>query len=230
MDNKLIKQLFTSALFQHIPAESLAVMWDCLKPRVQHYSKNSYITVQGTPFTGLGILLSGEAEVLKETASGSRIVMTNLVQGDLFGEIIAFSPQNTWPASVLAHTPCSAVFLDPEKIIGKCANVCTSQNQLVKNLLVIISTKALMLNRKTEYLSIKSMRKKIAVYLLEQYKENKTLTFTLPLKRNQLADFLSVSRTALSRELGRMRDDGIIEFYRTSVKILNLPRLQKEAE
>lgn len=230
LDKNLLNQLMASALFHNISADSLAIMLDCLQPKIQQVNKNSYITVQGTAYTGLGILLSGQAAVIKESASGTRTVMTTLGPGDLFGEMIAFSPKHHWPASVLAQTACSVMFLAPEKIISECSNVCTSHTQLVKNMLGILSTKALMLNQKTEYLSIKSMRKKISVYLLEQHKQNQTTTFTLPLKRNELADFLSVSRTALSRELGRMRNDGIIEFYRNSIKIFDLARLSKEAE
>jgi len=148
----------------------------------------------------------------------------------LFGEMIAFSPRKHWPASVFAQSTCSVMFLPPEKIIGECTHVCGGYKQLIKNMLVLLSTKALMLNQRVEYLAIKGMREKISIYLLEQYKINQKNTFVLPLKRNELADFLSVSRTALSRELGRMRDEGIIEFYRTSVKINNLAMLRKGAE
>jgi CRP-like cAMP-binding protein len=230
VDANIIKFLRSSPIFQGISPDALDTMLDCLKPKISNYKKNSYIAVEGEPYTGLGILLSGEASVMKEGASGSRIIMAVIGPGDLFGEMIAFSPKQDWPASVLAQTPCSVMFLSPEKIIGECTNACASNKLLIKNMLAILSTKALMLNQRVEYLAIKGMREKISVYLLEQYKINKKNTFTLPLKRNELADFLNVSRTALSRELGRMRDEGIIEFYRTSVKINNLNVLRKGAE
>lgn len=231
MDGNIVKLLIATPLFQEISPAALEVMLDCLQPKIYNYNKNSYITVEGETYTGLGILLTGEASIIKESASGSRIIMTVIGAGDLFGEMIAFSKKQHWPASVFAQTACSVMMLSPEKIIGgDCTNVCASYKQLIKNILVILSTKALMLNQKVEYLSIKSMREKISVYLLEHYKINRKSTFILPLKRNELADFLNVSRTALSRELGRMRDEGIIEFYRTSVKINNLALLQKGAE
>lgn len=230
MDANIVKLLVSSPIFHDISASALEIMLDCLIPKVYHYKKNSYIAVEGEIYTGLGILLSGEASVAKENASGSRVIMTMIGPGDLFGEMIAFSKKEHWPASVFAQTTCSVMFLSPEKIIGGCTNICTSHKQLIKNLLGILSTKALMLNQRVEYLAIKSMRAKISVYLLEQYKINGKNTFILPLKRNEWADFLSVSRTALSRELGRMRDEGIIEFYRTSVKINNLAVLKKGAE
>ncbi len=230
MDANIVKILVSSPIFHDISPSQLDIMLDCLNPKINTYNKNSYIAVQGEPYTGLGILLSGEAAIIKESASGSRVIMTVIGPGDLFGEMIAFSPRKHWPASVFAQGTCSVMFLPPEKIIGECTHVCGGYKQLIKNMLVLLSTKALMLNQRVEYLAIKGMREKISIYLLEQYKINQKNTFVLPLKRNELADFLSVSRTALSRELGRMRDEGIIEFYRTSVKINNLAMLRRGAE
>jgi len=230
LDANVVKILVSSPIFCDISPSQLDIMLDCINPKINTYSKNNYIAVEGEPYTGLGILLSGEAAIIKESASGSRVIMTVIGPGDLFGEMIAFSPRKHWPASVFAQSTCSVMFLPPEKIIGECTHGCGGYKQLIKNMLVLLSTKALMLNQRVEYLAIKGMREKISIYLLDQYKINQKNTFVLPLKRNELADFLSVSRTALSRELGRMRDEGIIEFYRTSVKINNLAMLKRGAE
>ena len=94
-------------------------------------------------------------------------------------------------------------------------------------MLKIISEKALMLNRKVEYLALISVRQKIATYLLEQYKITKSKTFLLPLNRQELAEFLNVSRPSLSREMCRMRDEGIIDFHMSTIKILDLDVLKE---
>ncbi len=219
-----------SPLFDSISANELESMIHCLQPKVYTYKKNSYITIGGEPFTGLGVLLTGEAVVIKENVAGSRNVMTTLRAGHIFGEMIAFSSKKIWPASVFAQTPCSVIFLAPDKIAGSCANTCTGHTQLIKNMLSILSEKALLLNRKVEYLTISSMRGKISTYLLEQCRLAEKQVFNLSLSRNDLADFLNVSRTALSREMGRMRDEGLIEFYRTSIKIHDLETLKKIAD
>lgn len=219
-----------SPLFDGISANELDSMVHCLQPKVCTYQKNSYITIGGEPFTGLGILLTGEATVIKENSVGSRNVMAVLKAGNIFGEMIAFSRKHDWPASVFAQTACSVIFLPPDKITGNCANACASHTQLIKNMLSILSEKALLLNRKVEYLTISSMRGKISTYLLEQGNLAGKKVFNLSLSRNDLADFLNVSRTALSREMGRMRDEGLIEFYRTSIKIHDLETLKKIAD
>ena len=230
MNKDILPILATSPLFAGILPAAAQSMLDCLQPKILHYDKTTYIASEDELFTGLGILLAGEAAVIKENAAGTRSVLTVISAGDMFGEMIAFSTRQTWPASVVAQTNCSVVFLPPQKITGECSNLCGSHQKLIRNLLQILSEKAIILNRKVEYLSIRSLRAKIATYLLEQYKEAEETTFVLPLNRSNLADFLSASRTALSREMGRMRDEGLIEFYRSSIKIIALDKLNKAVE
>lgn len=227
MSKNIAKILMGSPLFAGISASELDSMVNCLQPKVCTYTKNSYITIGGEPFTGLGVLLTGEAAVIKESVAGNRTIMTVLRAGNIFGEMIAFSGRKNWPASVFAQTACSVIYLPPDKITGNCTNACAGHTQLIKNMLAILSEKALLLNRKVEYLTISSMRGKISTYLLEQWKLTGNKVFNLALSRNDLADFLNVSRTALSREMGRMRDEGLLEFYRASFKINDLETLQK---
>ena len=160
----------------------------------------------------------------------NRVILIMLEPGDMFGEMVAFADHHQWPASVYSQEPCTVTFLPPDKIIGSCEKVCGMHKQLIMNMLRIISGKALALNRKLEYLSIKSMRGKISAFLLEEYRKSGRTTFVLPLKRNEMADFLNVSRPSMSREMGRMQDEGIIEFHQASVKIKDLETLKGMAE
>jgi len=226
----MIQVLKHAPLFQGISPEALKVVFSCLKPRVYTYPKGGFIAIEGESFSGLGILLCGKATIVKENAAGDRIVMNPMAEGDMFGEIIVFSNTTTWPASVIAQMECKVIFLPSVKIMGTCANICASHKQLITNMLTIVSEKAVDLNRKVEYLAIKGMREKICTFLLEQYKLTKCTSFTLNLNRNDLADFFNVSRTALSREMGRMRDEGLIEFYRSSIKIVDLAALKQGIE
>jgi CRP-like cAMP-binding protein len=230
MKNDKTAVLAGTALFAGIDAATLSAMLGCLQPKIAVAAKNSFIAIEGEPFTGLGILLAGEAAVVKENVAGTRSMLTTLAAGDMFGEMVAFSALKTWPASVFAQSDCTVAFLPPQKITGTCPHACAGHQRLIRNMLLIVSEKALMLNRKVEYLTIRSMRAKIATYLLEQHKQIGKKTFVLPLKRNDLADFLNVSRTALSREMGRMRDEGLIEFFRSSVRIADTAALAKIVE
>jgi len=213
-------------LFYGIAQEDIQTMLNCLKPRVCSYNRNDYIVTSGEVYESLGVVLKGEATVIKENAAGNRIVMTLLKQGDIFGEIIAFSSQLTWPATVQAQEICDVLFLPRGKIIGECNSMCPWHRTLIQNFLRIISEKALMLNKKIEYLTIKSMRGKISTYLLEQYKRTGDKNITLPLNRNELSDFLNVSRPSMSREMCKMRNEGVIDFHLTAFRILDLEALK----
>jgi len=217
-------------LFQGIELKNIKTMLDCLKPKYSCYNKNEYVINFGDNFYSIGIMLKGEAIVIRENAAGNRTIMTYLKQGDIFGEILAFSNQSKWPSTVQAQEKCEVLFLSKDKIIGQCDNICSWHRILIQNFLKIISERAIMLNKKVEYLTIKSMRGKISTYLLEQSKKIGSCSFVLPLNRNELADFFNVSRPSMSREMCKMRDEGVIDFYLNAFKILDLEALKMSSD
>lgn len=230
MDQKFNNAIENCMLFKSMTPDELTMLLDCLKPRIRKLGKNDIANVAGDPFEGIGVVLSGQAAVVKESAAGNRIILAMLQPGDLFGEMAAFSGSARWPATVIAQTSCSIMYIPPQKILGQCEKACFGHRQLLMNMLGILSKKALTLSRKLEYLSIKSMRGRIANLLLEQYKKSGQTTFLLPMNRNELADFLNVSRPSLSREMCKMRDDGLLDFHRSSVQLKDIEALKAETE
>ena len=227
MYEKYAQRVSGTVLFHGIEKEDITAMLTCLTPRVHSYNRNDYIVTGGDAYESVGILLKGAATVSKENAAGNRVVMTLLKQGDIFGEIVAFSSQMTWPATVQAQETCEVLFLPRGKIIGECDRMCPWHRTLIHNFLRIISERAIMLNKKVEYLTIKSMRGKISTYLLEQYKRTGDKNIILSLNRNELSDFLNVSRPSMSREMCKMRDEGLIDFHLTEFEILDIESLKK---
>jgi CRP-like cAMP-binding protein len=222
--------LNASILFRGISPESLNIMLECLKPRIQRCKQREIVALYGTPFQGVGIVASGSVALTKETYSGNRIIMDILNAGAIFGEMVAFSDNKVWPVTVIAQEDSSLLFLPPDKILGTCSNVCASHSTLITNMLKILSNRALMLNKKIEYLSAKNIRSRVGRYLLDIYRMNRNATFIIPMKRHELADYLMMPRPSLSREMGLMRDEGIIEFDGSSIKIKNVSTLEKFIE
>ena len=215
-----------TSLFKRMSDEDMKSVLSCLAPGFTSYKKNELISVSGDGLDSIGILLKGEASVVKEDAAGRSVIMTFLKPGDLFGEMAAFLPAPSWPATVKAQLDCDVMFIKSIKITSGCTNNCAWHKILVVNLLETISKRALLLNKKVEYLMIKGMRAKICSYLLEQYKVSGSRTFTIPVNRGELAEFLNVSRPSMSRELCRMRDEGVIDFHLESFKINDLDALR----
>lgn len=213
-------------LFEGIEQNELSSMLCCLRPKIVSYDKKDFITVEDHPFTGIGIVISGEVLVTKEDSAGKRLVLAKLKPSQMFGETVAFSGNNHWLATVIAATDCTVLFFTPDVIVGSCPKMCVGHKSLIYNMLKIVSEKALDLNRKIKYLSIKSIRTKISEYLLEQYKISGKTKFTVPLNRGELADFLNVSRPSLSREMIKMKDEGTIDFYKSAFELNDIKTLK----
>lgn len=225
MYEKWINKLIKIELFKDIEKEELKIILGCLKPNIKTYSKKDIITIEKEKLTGIGIILEGEVIVGKETLDGDRIMMSRLKDGELFGEIAAFSSYG-WLETVVANTNCTILFFPPQKIVGVCNKMCVGHKSLIQNMLQIVAKKALILNKKVEIFSLKSIRKKISTYLLQQYSIKNSFNFDISLKRNELAEYLLVSRPSLSRELVNMQKEGIIDFHRNSFKIIDLNSLK----
>lgn len=212
-------------LFKNIKKDELLGMLYCLRPNIKKFEKNEIVSMEGHDINGIGVILSGVLTISKDNYDGSRVIISKLKSGDMFGEIAAFSERRLWPATVQAQNECSVMFMAPEKIVGSCQNACLSHRMLIMNMLKIVSNKAMKLNKKIEYLSIKSIREKICKYLMEQYKKQKSTSLHLNMNRNEMSDFLNVTRPSLSREMAFMKDEGIIDYYRSSIKILDLDKI-----
>ncbi len=220
MNDVWFKNLAFCLLFQNINEENLRDMLDCFEPRVVGYKRGEFVCMEGDEQKAIGVLLSGKINIVRESVSGNKLVMDVLKAGDIFGEVAAFSGRQRWPASVVAVETSEVMYIPIARFSVTCTKACESHAQLIRNMLGIISRKAMVLNRKVEYLTIKGMREKLCRYLVELYKKTGQTTFEMDMNRNELADFLNVSRPSMSRELGRMRDEGLIDYFRGSVKIL----------
>ena len=101
-----------------------------------------------------------------------------------------------------------------------CKNTCRFHQKLVKNLLYSIARKNLNLTTKIQHTSRRTIREKVLSYLSDESRRNESSYFTIPFTRQQMADFLAVDRSALSKELSKMKQDGLIEFERNQFHLM----------
>lgn len=212
--NENIENLKKSPLFKAIDQKDLAAVLKCLGAVTKHYDKSEHILGVGAKVIGVGILAEGSAQVIKEDAMGNRNILTELEPGDLFAETFVCAGINESPVTVVALEKTGVIFIQVEKIINICGNECSFHKQIISNLLKIIAQKNLNLNKKVDYLSLRTIREKLLEYLSQQQQHSKKNPFTIPLNRTALADYLCVDRSAMSRELGKMRDEGLLRFNR----------------
>lgn len=199
-------------LFSGIGEADLSKLVSCLGGRVQTYSAGEFLILAGKSVPKLGVLASGSAQIIRENFSGGSMIVGTVETGDLFAETYACAGRETMPVSVLARESCEVLFLDVSRIVRPCGNACPFHAQLVANLLKILSEKNMTLNRKMSYLSHKTIRGRLEAYFYDRMEQSGSRDFTVPLRRGELAEYLGADRSALSRELSRMKEEGLLDF------------------
>ena len=132
--------------------------------------------------------------------------------GEMFGEAYAAPDSGAMTNDVIAAEDCTVMFFDINRILTVCSSACRFHTTVVQNIVFALSEKNRKLMQKLGHMSKRTTREKLISYLSEQARKNGSGSFTIPFNRQQLADFLSVDRSAMSNELCRLRDDGMIEF------------------
>lgn len=210
--------------FKGFSHEELLYVTKALNLTPDAYPKGAVIFSQGDIVNQAGLLLRGTVIAESISYSGERRIIQTHRSGALFGDVLMSSQHHPTPVSVMAKEDCTVVFLEFEKIAeNACDPLC---RKVLTNMLHGIADKFWGLNRKIAYLSCKSLRGRIAMFLLDMQKEYSTSTFLLPYSREELASLLGANRPALSRELGRMQRDGLISFYKNSFKIEDTQKLK----
>jgi len=213
------------ALFRGIDEKDYGSLLSCLGTQVKSYEAEEYIFFAGDIISSVGIVLTGIVEVMKENLAGNKHILAFLEPSHLFAEGIVCTVKRISPVTVQVKEAAKILFIPYERIIKSCGNSCVFHISLIQNMMVVLGEKNVNLNRKLELLTLKGMREKIASYLINEAKERGSSMFLIVQNRSELADFLNVSRTSMCRELARMKDEGLIDFYGHSFKIIDEKRL-----
>lgn len=214
-----IKILSKSALFHGVAEENLGQLLQCLGARERSYRKGDILLLAGTRPTEIGIIVEGEAQITREDADGERAILSELLRADIFAEAYVAASHSEIPITVVAVTNCRVVWVLFEKVVTQCAGACEFHQGLIENLMRVIAEKNIAMNERMRLFSCKTTRKKILTYLKDYRDYAGTARFRIPFQRNELADYLSVDRSALSRELGKLRDEGLIRFQRNEFEL-----------
>lgn len=213
----IIKQ---TPLFHSIEDESLEAMLNCLNAQFVNYKKGSAIFLAGNPSKHIGLVLDGNVEVVRDDVFGNRTLLTRLTSKGLFGETFVCAGIHALPVSVIAITDCDILLLNYRQIITICPTSCSFHNKLIENMLYILAQKNLTLNNKIEILASRTIRDKLLSYLNTEATKAQSRKFCIPFNRQELADYLSVDRSALSREMGIMQQNGLIKFSNNEFELL----------
>jgi CRP-like cAMP-binding protein len=228
--DEIVKVIKNNQLFDNISESEIKQILKCSRALVVDFTDNQILFHKGDAIKKIGIVIEGQLNLISQKYNGARVIVATLEQNDLFGEALAFSSCNKMPYDLVSFGK-SKTLIFPDRVFSHiCVDACIFHKNLIENMLGILSDKIFMLNRKMHILNAETLKGRIAVYLLEIHKKTKSLIFDIPMKRQELADFLNVKRPSLSRELSNMQQDKIIEVYRSTVKITDMERLKELAD
>lgn len=200
----------TLHVFDGISEEELRLMMVCFQAQVREYKENDIISLYSDNKERIGVILEGEADMIKYDQDGYRNIIEHLSRQDLFGHIF-FAPYDDSDVDILFSSKSRVVFFDYSHLIKRCENSCAHHSILVGNVLQIFSNKTRQLHSRIDTLSQRSIRNKLLNYFQQRAYANGSDSFTLPFSLTAMADYLFIDRSAMLREMKKMREEMIIE-------------------
>ena len=178
--------LHAAALFSGISDDELATMLSCLGARIDTFPKGSRLLRAGEQVEEVGLVLAGSALIMQEDIWGNRNILSKTGPGQTFADVFACAPGAVLNVSVEAESTMTVMFLQIRRVLSVCPSACSHHSRFIRNLLGELAEKNLRLYE-----------------------------FDIPFSRQQLADYLGVERSGLSVELGKMRDEGLLDFHKS---------------
>ena len=219
MDEATLRQLGEMRLFGGIRWQDLPHLLACIGGVERSCARGSFIFLEGEALRQVGVIISGTVQMVKEDVWGSRMILTSFAPGDVFGESFVCNDQAASTVSFLATADCRILFLPFHRLLAACARSCQFHHRLIENMAVILAAKNVQLMNKMELLAKKTIRERILLWLSQQAQYQGSTRITSPLGRVELAEYLCVDRSALTRELNRMKADGLIDFKRNAFEL-----------
>ena len=216
---KYIEILKQTQLFAGIKDNELSAMLDCLQATIKTYKKGEYIFREGDYIDKITILVQGKLIIQKDDFWGNRSIVSAIRIGEMFGEAYATPDSGAILNDVIAEECSTVISFNIYKLLTVCPSSCRFHSIVIQNLFFAISEKNRKLVQKIGYMSNRSTRAKLLSYLSDEAKKQRSNNFTIPFNRQQLADFLSVDRSAMSKELCKMRDEGLILFDKNRFRL-----------
>ena len=207
--------LRSSSLFSGVSEEELAAMLSCLDTRMEAFPKEAFVLRTGDTVESIGIVLSGSVLVIQEDIWGNRNILSKAGPAQTFAAAFACAPGSILNVSVIADTPTTVLFLNVKRILHVCPSACSHHSRIIRNLLTDLAEKNLRFSEKLTHMGQRTTRAKLMSYFSAEAQRLGTYEFDIPFSRQQLADYLAVERSGLSLELGKMREEGLLDFHKS---------------
>lgn len=209
-----------SPLFDGIAPEERKAMLGCIGYHIGTFKKGDIVAFEEENIRHIGILLSGSVDMVKEDLWGNKTMLVRMGKDELFGETFACGEDNLSVVTFVVSEDAKILFMPFDRVMHSCTMACVFHHRLIENMVHIIANKNRDLMRKVEVVSKRTIREKLLAYLSIQAQIQESRYFEIPLGRVELAEYLCVDRSALTRELVKMKNDGLIDYDRNCFRML----------
>ncbi|SFG16217.1 Crp/Fnr family transcriptional regulator [Oribacterium sp. WCC10] len=206
-------------LFSNINEMDLNQLFMCLRSYRQKYKKGENIIMEQDSVQYIGVVLSGMVHMLKDDIWGNQIMLGYMEPGDLIGESFAVQKVSESYVRFQAVKDSEIIFLAASSIIHNCPRQCGFHSQITQNMFQLMGEKNVQLMEKIEVSSKASLRDKILAYLSMLSQKQHSRYVESPLSRTELAEYLCANRSAMTRELGSMKEEGILDYDKNTYSL-----------
>lgn len=198
-------------LFQDLSESDLDQLYHAACMRSQFFEKNQTVFHAGDRICEVGIVQTGNVYIEMIDLWGNKSILSSIAPGQIFAETYAIC-RKPLLVDVTAAAPCEILFLNLEFLARSFSEPGSCRDAIMQNLFAICVRKNLILSNRIFCTTPKTVRGRLLVYLSSESAKAGSTSFTIPFDRQGMADYLNLDRSALSKELGRMKKDGILDF------------------
>ena len=209
-----------SPLFHGIKQDELNAMLSCIGYHIGTFKKGDIVAFEGDNLKHIGIVMKGSVDMVKEDLWGNKTMLLRMGKDELFGETFACGSDSLSVVTFLVSEDAKILFMPFDRVMHSCTMACQFHHRLIENMVKIIADKNRDLMRKIDVVSKRTIREKLLAYLSIQAQVQNARYFEIPLGRVELAEYLCVDRSALTRELAKMKEDGLIDYDKNCFRIL----------
>lgn len=205
------QELKQSPLFRDISYDEYLRMLTCFHAVEKNFRADEQIyDYSSAGENAVGVIEHGTAALIRIDEDGVATVLEEMGSGGVFGKNLAFAGSGWDSLEVVSRTPCEVLFIDYPHILKRCENACLHHSILVQNMLGLLSDKAQSLSERVDVLSRRSIRDKLVCYFRQLAEKSGGKRFRIPFSLSTLADYIATDRSAMMRELKKLKEEGII--------------------
>ncbi len=218
LNERDLSVLRMNPLFEGLDGAGLGRMLESMRAVRQACEKGGMLQAAGKPMKRFGIVLSGAVHVCVDDIEGNRMIMAEVAPGSSFGESLCFLRTKESPVYIYASEESEVLWLYTDGMYSASGD--PFQTELQRRFTAALAAKALTMNNRIQVLSKLSLRGKLTAYFTELAAAQGSNVIRLPMNRDDTAAYIGANRSALSRELARMKAEGLIDYRKNEVRII----------